>query len=114
MPSNYPDPDLGARIITNAIVRSKGDKATYYGQELDNCADFSTLHYRLPFEKVRVLVLERRVRCLTGCASSIGIPCRLGRAEGDLGWRVYEGVPRRESPLSFWLWDFLGAEDYAV
>ncbi|GJE94184.1 actin family protein [Phanerochaete sordida] len=39
------------RIISNAIVRSKGDKATYYGQELDNCVDFSSLHYRLPFEK---------------------------------------------------------------
>ncbi|TFY68995.1 hypothetical protein EVJ58_g663 [Rhodofomes roseus] len=39
------------RVITNAIVRSKGDKGTYIGHELDKCRDFSSLHYRLPFEK---------------------------------------------------------------
>lgn len=47
------------RIIPNAIVRSKGDKATYYGPELDKCVDFSSLHYRLPFEKVRLYVVFR-------------------------------------------------------
>ena len=40
------------RIISNAIVRSKGDKATYFGPEIEKCVDFSSLHYRLPFEKV--------------------------------------------------------------
>jgi actin-related protein 6 len=39
------------RIVTNAIVRSKGDKITYFGHELDACKDFSTLHFRLPFER---------------------------------------------------------------
>ncbi|EPT05352.1 actin protein Arp6 [Fomitopsis schrenkii] len=39
------------RVITNAIVRSKGDKATYIGHELEKCRDYSSLHYRLPFEK---------------------------------------------------------------
>ncbi|KAI0086978.1 actin-like protein Arp6 [Irpex rosettiformis] len=39
------------RIIQNAIVRSKGDKITYVGQEIDSCNDFSSLRYRLPFEK---------------------------------------------------------------
>ncbi|KAF8228073.1 actin-related protein Arp6 [Tricholoma matsutake] len=41
----------GLRIITNAVVRSKGDKLTYFGHELDRCRDYSSLHYRLPFEK---------------------------------------------------------------
>lgn len=40
------------RLITNAIVRSKGDRATYIGHELEKCRDYSSLHYRLPFEKV--------------------------------------------------------------
>lgn len=41
------------RIITNAVVRSKGDKRTYFGHELEQCTDFASLHYRLPFERVR-------------------------------------------------------------
>lgn len=40
------------RVISNAVVRSKGDKATYVGHEINRCKDFSSLHYRLPFEKV--------------------------------------------------------------
>ncbi|KZT09178.1 actin-related protein Arp6 [Laetiporus sulphureus 93-53] len=43
--------DATPRIIPNAIVRSKGDKTTYIGHELEKCRDFSGLHYRLPFEK---------------------------------------------------------------
>ncbi|THU92450.1 actin-like protein ARP6 [Dendrothele bispora CBS 962.96] len=39
------------RVIPNAIVRSKGDKTTYFGHEIENCRDYSSLHYRLPFEK---------------------------------------------------------------
>ncbi|KAI0786140.1 actin-like protein Arp6 [Abortiporus biennis] len=39
------------RIITNAIVRSREDKTTYIGVELENCKNFASLHYRLPFEK---------------------------------------------------------------
>lgn len=40
------------RTILNAVVRSKGDKATYVGHEFDRCKDYASLHYRLPFEKV--------------------------------------------------------------
>ena len=43
----------GLRVIPNAVVRSKGDKTTYFGHELAGCKDYSSLHYRLPFEKVR-------------------------------------------------------------
>jgi actin-related protein 6 len=39
------------RVISNAIVRSKGDKMTYFGHEVERCQDYSSLHYRLPFEK---------------------------------------------------------------
>ncbi|KAJ7646286.1 actin-related protein Arp6 [Mycena polygramma] len=38
-------------IIANAVVRSKGDKMTYVGHELDRCRDYSSLGYRLPLEK---------------------------------------------------------------
>ena len=47
--------DSVPRVIPNAIIRSKGDKTTYFGQEFDQCKDFSSLHYRLPFEKVSLL-----------------------------------------------------------
>ncbi|THH10060.1 hypothetical protein EW146_g8492 [Bondarzewia mesenterica] len=40
------------RVIPNAIIRSKGDKTTYFGHEFKKCRDHSSLHYRLPFEKV--------------------------------------------------------------
>ncbi|KAI6044922.1 actin-related protein Arp6 [Pisolithus marmoratus] len=47
--------DLGdddeVSLIPNAVVRSKGDKATFVGHEIGRCKDYSTLHYRLPFEK---------------------------------------------------------------
>ncbi|KAJ3813542.1 actin family [Lentinula aff. lateritia] len=39
------------RLVPNAIVRSKGDKATYFGHEIAKCKDYSSLHYQLPFEK---------------------------------------------------------------
>jgi hypothetical protein len=39
-------------VFQNAIVRSKGDKQTYYGHEIPLCTDRSSLHYRLPCEKV--------------------------------------------------------------
>ncbi|KAJ7624808.1 actin-domain-containing protein [Roridomyces roridus] len=42
---------LEPRIVTNAVVRSKGDKATYVGHEFDRCKDYSSLSYRLPLEK---------------------------------------------------------------
>ncbi|KII90669.1 hypothetical protein PLICRDRAFT_174052 [Plicaturopsis crispa FD-325 SS-3] len=43
--------DEEPRIIINALVRSKGDKTTYFGHEFDRCKDYSSLHFRLPFEK---------------------------------------------------------------
>ncbi|KAJ6476898.1 actin-related protein Arp6 [Mycena sanguinolenta] len=39
------------RVIANAVVRSKGDKATYIGHELERCKDYSSISYRLPLEK---------------------------------------------------------------
>ncbi|KAJ7197930.1 actin-related protein Arp6 [Mycena pura] len=39
------------RIIPNAVVRSKGDKATYVGHEMERCKDYSSLGYRIPIEK---------------------------------------------------------------
>ncbi|KAJ3489979.1 hypothetical protein NLI96_g1756 [Meripilus lineatus] len=45
------DPNAPPRVIPNAIIRSKGDKATYIGDEIQHCRDFASLHFRLPFEK---------------------------------------------------------------
>ncbi|KAF9527514.1 actin-domain-containing protein [Crepidotus variabilis] len=38
-------------IVQNAVARSKGDKRTYFGHEIALCRDYSSLNYRLPFEK---------------------------------------------------------------
>ncbi|KJA23273.1 hypothetical protein HYPSUDRAFT_138004 [Hypholoma sublateritium FD-334 SS-4] len=38
-------------LITNAVVRSKGDRQTYCGHEIARCRDYAALHFRLPFEK---------------------------------------------------------------
>ncbi|KAF7791485.1 hypothetical protein EIP86_002501 [Pleurotus ostreatoroseus] len=43
--------EANARVIQNAIIRSKGDKTTYFGQDFADCKDFSSLNYRLPIEK---------------------------------------------------------------
>ncbi|PIL22707.1 hypothetical protein GSI_15400 [Ganoderma sinense ZZ0214-1] len=39
------------RVVPNAVVRAKADNATYIGHELANCRDFTSLRFRLPFEK---------------------------------------------------------------
>ncbi|EPB83557.1 hypothetical protein HMPREF1544_09718 [Mucor circinelloides 1006PhL] len=39
------------KLVPNAIVRGKADKRHYVGDQMDNCTDFSSLYYRLPFEK---------------------------------------------------------------
>lgn len=39
--------------MPNAIVRGKADKRNYIADEFDNCTDFSSLYYRLPFERVK-------------------------------------------------------------
>jgi actin-related protein 6 len=60
-------------IIPNAVVRSKGDKMTYFGHEISRCRDYSSLHYRLPFEKVRLIYL-RTAEQETIAFSQAGIP----------------------------------------
>jgi actin-related protein 6 len=47
--------DASRTIVPNAVVRSKGDKKIYLGHEVEHCVDYSSLHYRLPFEKVRLI-----------------------------------------------------------
>ncbi|KAF8907385.1 hypothetical protein CPB85DRAFT_1311636 [Mucidula mucida] len=46
-------PQGNTRFVPNAIIRSKGDKTTYFGHEFttERCKDFASLSYRLPFEK---------------------------------------------------------------
>ncbi|KAI8349703.1 actin family [Blakeslea trispora] len=43
--------NASVKLIPNAIVKSKGEKRQYIGDQLDNCTDFSSLYYRLPFER---------------------------------------------------------------
>ncbi|GAA5812913.1 hypothetical protein MFLAVUS_006374 [Mucor flavus] len=43
--------DSSPRLVQNAIVRGKADKRQYIGDQLNECTDFSSLYYRLPFEK---------------------------------------------------------------
>ncbi|TBU45521.1 actin-like protein ARP6 [Dichomitus squalens] len=43
--------DEQPRVISNAVVRAKGDNATYIGHELAKCRDCTSLRFRLPFEK---------------------------------------------------------------
>ncbi|KAG2195863.1 hypothetical protein INT46_005544 [Mucor plumbeus] len=43
--------DATPRLVPNAIVRGKADKRHYVGDQLENCTDFSSLYYRLAFEK---------------------------------------------------------------
>lgn len=82
-------------LITNAVVRSKGDRQTYCGHEIARCRDYAALHYRLPFEKVPLAppAIHRAYRMLTPL---VGIPRRLGRAEGRLGRRLLGRGPRGE------------------
>ena len=47
------------RIVTNAIVRPKGDKKEFFGHEFDGCRNRASLHYRTPFERVGAVVLPR-------------------------------------------------------
>ncbi|KAI8331448.1 actin family [Choanephora cucurbitarum] len=39
------------KLVPNAIVRGKGEKRHFVGDQLDTCTDFSSLYYRLPFER---------------------------------------------------------------
>ena len=81
-------------LITNAVVRSKGDRQTYCGHEIARCRDYAALHFRLPFEKVSRA--PPAVACLVCSPRSLGIPRRLGRGEGRLGRCVLGRGPRGE------------------
>ncbi|KAG8214390.1 actin-domain-containing protein [Butyriboletus roseoflavus] len=65
--------DETVRIIPNAIVRSKGDKATYIGHEIARCRDFSSLHYRLPFEKGYLIDWDAQKAVWDGLFSTEGL-----------------------------------------
>ncbi|KAI8365927.1 actin family [Radiomyces spectabilis] len=39
------------KLVPNAIVRGRTDRRHYVGDELSQCTDFSSLYYRLPFER---------------------------------------------------------------
>lgn len=46
--------DKDPRVVINAVVRAKGDGGKLFmGHEIDECRDCFSLHYRLPFERVR-------------------------------------------------------------
>ncbi|KAF8928641.1 Actin- protein 6 [Dissophora ornata] len=47
----YADSDKTYKIIPNNITRSKVERKTFVGDQLETCKDFSGLYYRLPFEK---------------------------------------------------------------
>ncbi|KAI9495737.1 actin-like protein ARP6 [Zychaea mexicana] len=39
------------RVIPNAIIRGRTDRRNYVGDQVEQCTDFSSLYYRLPFER---------------------------------------------------------------
>jgi len=47
----YADEDTPYRTFSNNITRSKAERKTFVGDQLETCKDFSGLYYRLPFEK---------------------------------------------------------------
>ncbi|KAG0378626.1 Actin- protein 6 [Mortierella sp. AD032] len=47
----YADENTSYRTFSNNITRSKAERKTFVGDQLENCKDFSGLYYRLPFEK---------------------------------------------------------------
>ncbi|KAG0001271.1 Actin- protein 6 [Entomortierella chlamydospora] len=47
----YADEDTPYRTFPNNITRSKTERKTFVGDQLETCKDFSGLYYRLPFEK---------------------------------------------------------------
>ena len=79
-----------SRIVTNAVVRSKGDKMSYFGHEIARCKDYSSLHYRLPFEKVRTdyFLPQKVTQCILA-----GLSRGLGRAKSCLGWHFFRRSP---------------------
>ncbi|KAG0213324.1 Actin- protein 6 [Mortierella sp. GBA30] len=47
----FADESAPYRTIPNNITRSKAERKTFVGDQLETCKDFSGLYYRLPFEK---------------------------------------------------------------
>ena len=83
-------------VFQNAVVRSKGDKQSYYGHEIPLCRDRSSLHYRLPCEKV-----QRAFKHIIPAHSHQGLHRRLGCAKGNLGWDV-PPIPKGTLFFSSW------------
>ena len=51
-------PSFTWRMVTNGIVRqTRGEKRTFFGHEFDHCKDHSSLHFRLPFERVHCMIV---------------------------------------------------------
>ena len=87
------------RIITNAIVSSKGDKKLYCGHEFAGCRDHSSLHFRLPFEKVRIHASCRMNQVYWRVPSqSLGLLDWLGCAKDNMGRRDFTRSAWSESP----------------
>ncbi|OAD72074.1 hypothetical protein PHYBLDRAFT_134449 [Phycomyces blakesleeanus NRRL 1555(-)] len=42
---------MNHRLVQNAIIRGRTDNRSFIGDQLDDCSDFSSLFYRLPFER---------------------------------------------------------------
>ncbi|KAF9105019.1 Actin- protein 6 [Mortierella sp. GBA35] len=47
----FANEDTPYRTFSNNITRSKAERKTFVGDQLETCKDFSGLYYRLPFEK---------------------------------------------------------------
>lgn len=47
----FADEDTPYKTFANNITRSKAERKTFVGDQLETCKDFSGLYYRLPFEK---------------------------------------------------------------
>lgn len=73
------------RLVPNAIVRGKADKRNYVGDQLDECTDFSSLYYRLPFEKVKRLCDDLKAEYNLVLIHSVGSFDQLGNRTLDMG-----------------------------
>ncbi|CDH52255.1 arp6 actin-related protein 6 homolog [Lichtheimia corymbifera JMRC:FSU:9682] len=43
--------DTEPRLVPNAIIRGRSDRRNFIGDQIEQCTDFSSLYYRLPFER---------------------------------------------------------------
>ncbi|KAH8113486.1 actin-like protein ARP6 [Phellopilus nigrolimitatus] len=71
------------RIVANAIVRqTKGEKQTFFGHEFDQCRDFASLHFRLPFERGYLTDWDAQKAIWDGLFSNSGL--NVNTAESSL------------------------------